>query len=88
MSFKLLQFSPQASTRIRMRELPERWIQGYEYPRGETFRPAWMEVDPDPSRDGEKPRSSWGAISGLALSLTIGSAFWIGLGLLVARALR
>lgn len=88
MSFKLLQFSPQASTRVRMRTIPERWTEAYEYSRGATYLPSWMEVDPDTSWDAEKRRINWGAISGLALSLAIGGSFWIGLGMLVAHALR
>lgn len=88
MSFKLLQFSPQASTRIRMRAVPEHWTQPYEYSRGATYLPSWMEVDSDPAWDAEKRRINWGAVSGLALSLAIGGGFWVALGLLLARALR
>ena len=87
MSFKLLQFSPEASTRVRMRAVPERWTRSYEYSRGATFLPVWMDVDPDPSRDAET-RINWGAISGLAFSMVVGAGFWVGLGMLVARALR
>jgi hypothetical protein len=87
MSFKLLQFSPQPSTRIRMRNVPDRWTEGYEYARGVTFLPSWME-DSEPSWDAETRRVNWGAISGLVLSLAIGGGFWVGLGLLVARAVR
>ena len=88
MSFKLLQFSPQVSTRVRLRQVPERWTQAYEYSRGATYLPSWMELDSEPSWDSEKRRIDWGAVSGLALSLAIGGGFWVGLGLLVARALR
>ena len=88
MSFKLLQFSPEASTRVRMRTVPERWTRSYEYSRGTTFLPVWMDVDPDPSWDGGKRHLNWGAVSGLAISMAIGSGFWVGLGLLVAKALH
>ena len=84
MGFKLLQFSPQASTRVRMRAIPERWTQAYEYSR---ILPSWMEVDA-PSWNSQERRINWGAVSGLALSLAIGGGFWVALGLLLARALR
>lgn len=88
MTFRLLQFSPQASTRVRMRMIPERWIRGYEYSQGATFLPSWMEVDPDPQDAAGQRRINWGAISGLALCLAVSGGFWLGLGLLVVRALR
>jgi hypothetical protein len=86
MSFKLLQFSPQASTHaVRMRIIPERWTEGYEYSRGVRFLPAWMEDEYDASG---KRHVNWGALSGLALSLAISGSFWIGIGLLVARIVK
>lgn len=88
MSFKLLQFSPEASTRVRMRTVPKHWTSGYEYSRGANVLPTWMDADHDSIWDEEKRRINWGAISGLVLSLAIGCSFWIGLGMLVAKALR
>lgn len=86
MSFKLLQFSPQTSTRaIRMRMIPERWTEGYEYSRGVRFLPAWME---DEGGASAKRHINWGAVSGLALSFVISGSFWIGVGLLVARLVK
>jgi hypothetical protein len=86
MSFKLLQFSPQTSTRaVRMRMIPERWTEGYEYSRGVGFLPAWMEDDSNASR---KRQINWGALSGLALSFVISGSFWVGVGLLVARIVK
>jgi len=86
MSFKLLQFSPQASTHaVRMRIIPERWTEGYEYSRGVRFLPAWMEDECDASG---KRHINWGALSGLALSLLISGSFWVGIGLLVARIVK
>ena len=86
MSFKLLQFSPQTSTRaVRMRIIPERWTEGYEYSRGVRFLPAWMEDESDASG---KRHINWGAIYGLALSFAISGSFWVGIGLLVARIVK
>lgn len=86
MSFKLLQFSPETSTRaVRMRMIPERWTEGYEYSRGVRVLPAWMEDEGGASR---KRHVNWGAISGLALSLVISGSFWVGVGLLVARVVK
>lgn len=85
MSCKLLQFSPQASTRaVRMKMISERWPEGYECSRGVGFLPAWMDND-----SGETRRHiNWGAISGLALSLAISGSLWAGIGLLIARVVR
>lgn len=87
MSFKLLQFSPEASTRVRMHTVPERWTTSYEYSRGVNLTHIWAD-DHGSMWDEEKRRPNWGAISGLALSIAIGGGFWLGLGMLVARALR
>ena len=88
MSFKLLQFSPPESTRaLRMKIVPERWTEGYEYSRGVRFLPAWLDNDSDfGERTGR--RVDWGAMSGLALSLAISGGFWLGLGLLIARVVK
>ncbi|MGC2447257.1 MAG: hypothetical protein WA477_06390 [Candidatus Sulfotelmatobacter sp.] len=88
MSFKLLQFSPLESTRaIRMKDIPERWTEGYEYSRGVRFLPAWLEDDTD-FAEGTGRHIKWAAISGLALSVAISGGFWVGLGLLIARLVR
>ncbi len=85
MSFKLLQFSPQTSTRaVRMRVIPERWTEGYEYSRGVRFLPAWMEDESDASGK----RINWGAFCGLALSFVISGSFWAGVGLLIAHIVK
>ena len=88
MSYKLLQFSPEASTRVRMRTVPERWTSSYEYSHAANILPTWVDADHESIWDEENRRINWGAISGLALSLAIGSSVWIGLGFLVARALK
>jgi hypothetical protein len=86
MSFKLLQFSPQTSTRaVRMKMVPERWTEGYEYSRGVRFLPAWME---DEGERSARRHINWGTLSGLALSFVISGSFWVGVGLLVARMVK
>jgi hypothetical protein len=37
------------------------------------------------NEDGERERTNWGAIYGLALSLVVSAGFWTGVGLLVER---
>ena len=88
MSFKLLPFSPEASTRVRMQGVPERWTTSYEYSRGISHMPFFADDAHDSVWDGNDRRLNWEGISGLALSLMIGGGFWVGLGLLVAKALR
>jgi hypothetical protein len=92
MSFKLLEFSPQESTRaVRLKMVPERWTEGYEYSRGVRYLPAWLENDSDSllaGMTGTRRRINWAAISGLALSLVISGSFWAGIGFLVARVVK
>lgn len=88
MSFKLLQFSPQTSTRaVRLRDIPERWTDGYEHSQGVKFLPAWLDDDSAPASTGKR-RTNWRAISGMALSLVISGGFWAGVGLLIARIVK
>lgn len=79
MSSKLLQFSPQASTRVlRLRDIPERWS---GLSSSTDVADSWSEFEQvDPHK-----KLNWGAISGLALSVTFSATFWIGLVVLVER---
>lgn len=82
MSFRLLQFSPQASSRvIRMRAVPQRWSSPTVDSRENAFLNSFLE------EDGLllERHLNWGAISGLALSLAVSAGFWAGLALLVER---
>lgn len=84
MSFRLLQFSPQGSSRvIRMRPIPEQWSSGM-YSTESGFVRAWLEHD----ETGIKTQTNWGAISGLALSAVISAGFWTGVALLIERVWR
>ena len=88
MSFKLLQFPPQPSTRVlRMTAVPARWIAPDGYMVEGGFLHSWLE-DEDVKNE-RSPRSlNWGAISGLVISLTISGAFWAGIGSLIAHFAR
>jgi hypothetical protein len=84
MSFRLLNFPPQTSTRT-MRD-PMRWM-GLDSGLGSGgFLSSWLDDDND--SDLSRRHVSWGAIAGLALSLVITSGFWAGLETLVARTVR
>ena len=87
MSIKVLQFPEQGSTRaIRLRAVPEAWVASYGVSRDTGFLSSWFEDDCEPN--GPEGRMNWGAISGLALSVTISVAFWVAVGLIVERFLR
>ena len=82
MSSKLLQFSPQASTRVlRLRAIPERWSGSFPSSTDVAALDSWSEYEVSDPRK----RLNWGAISGLALSVTFSAAFWIGLAVLIER---
>ena len=86
-SFKLLQFPPQPSTRaVRMTAVPARWVAPEGCMVDAGFLHSWLE-DED-ANSGLSPRKlNWGAISGLVISLSISGAFWIGVGSLIALLL-
>jgi hypothetical protein len=80
--FKLLQFSPQGSSRvIRMRAIPEQWSGSRLYSTDSGFVQAWLEHEE--SCVGQ--RTNWAAISGLALSAVISAGFWTAVAVLIER---
>lgn len=82
MSFKLIQFPAQASTRTM--RVPVRWIGLDGNIGGSGFLGAWLGDDND-----QTSRSfNWGALAGFAISFLIGGGFWAGVGLLIARMVR
>src|ERR1700758_380588 len=83
MSFKLLQFPPQASTRSM--RVPLRWMALDGCMGGNQFLSLWLGDDHD--SDQSRQRLNWGALAGLAASFVISGGFWAGVGVLVARAL-
>ncbi len=88
MTFKMYQFSPESNSRvIRMIAIPERWSTPYSPDLG--FLHSWLQDDDDSRSEGAPRRQvNWGAISGLALSLTISVTFWAGLAIAVERLLK
>ena len=88
MSFKLLQFPPQPSTRVlRMTAIPARWIAPDGYMVDAGFLHSWLENENAKSTQVPK-RLNWGAMAGLVISLSISSAFWVGIGSLIAHFAR
>ena len=88
MSFKLLQFPPQPSTRVlRMSAVPARWIAHEGCMANGGFLHSWLEDD-DAKNERSHRGLNWGAVSGLVISLTISGAFWVGIGSLIAHFAR
>ena len=83
-SFKLLPFPPQASTRTMRVPMP--WV-GLDGSMGGTgFLSSWLGDDND--SDPQQRGVNWGAIAGLAVALMISAGFWAGVRVMVARAFR
>ena len=84
MSFKLVNFPPQASTRAM--RVPVRWICLDSGLGGSRFLSSWLGDDNDPDQPGM--RINWGAVAGLTLSFAISGGFWAGVGLLIVRNVK
>ena len=84
MSFRLVNFPPQVSTR-EMR-VPVRWMSLDSGLGGSGFLSSWLGGNND--SDQPRRRINWGALAGLALSFLITGGFWTGVGALVERTLR
>ena len=84
MSFKLVNFPPQASSRAM--RVPMRWMCLESGLGGSRFLSSWLGDDND--SDHRCRRINWGAIAGLALSFAISGGFWAGVGLLIARNVK
>ena len=86
MSYKVLQLSPQASTRFTRKRIAfENGMNRNSVDTG--FLESWFDNDFDLT-DGDALRTHWGAISGLALAITVSASFWAGVGWMVARGWR
>lgn len=84
MSFRLVQFPPQATTRSM--RVPVRWMELDECMGANRFLSSWL-GDND-NHDPSRRRLNWGAIAGVAISFVISSGFWAGVGILIARAVK
>jgi hypothetical protein len=82
-SFKLLPFPPQESTRAM--RVPMRWMDLGSGLGGSLFLSSWLADD----NDSDPPRRhvNWGVVAGLEL-FVIGGGFLSGVGVLLVRALK
>lgn len=86
MSLNVLRLPLQGSTRaIRWRAVAETWA-GPFGSRDMGLLPSLLEDDSELNRSAG--RVHWGAVCGLALSVTVSTVFWAGVALLVQHFLR
>ena len=76
MSYKVLQLSPPASTRVTRPFLPSRDI---------GFVQSWFEGGSIRDENAERRHLNWGAVAGLAISVALSATFWAGVVWMVAR---
>ena len=79
MSYKVLQLSTPASTRLTGPFLPSEDM---------GFLQSWFEGGSIRDENSQHRHINWGAILGLALSLALSATFWAGLVWMVARISR
>ncbi len=85
MSYKALQLSPQASTRIIRRIAGQNSWRIASTPLDMGFLQSWFECEPDPDDDDTRRHINWGAILGLGLSIGVSASCWIGVAWMVER---
>jgi hypothetical protein len=85
MSYRVLQLSPQSSTRTNRRRILESWKAPSTNVLDMGFLPSWFEYDPELDEGSADARTNWGAISGLALSIAFSATFWVGVAWVVGR---
>jgi hypothetical protein len=87
MSYRVLQLSPQSSTRTRRRRINvlESWKAPSTNVLDIGFLGSWFEPDSKLDEHREDIRTNWGAISGLALAVVFSAGFWAGVGWFVGR---
>jgi hypothetical protein len=94
MSYRVLQLSPQASTRVTRRRIAvqDSWgarsAPSLDLSLDTEFLRSWFECDPDFDQGNAYDRTNFGVISGLALSVAVSASFWAGVGWIVARVWR
>ena len=86
MSFRVLQLSPQASTRFTRRKvvIQQPWSAPSNSPMEEGFLQTWFESD----GDLDDRATNWGAVYGLALSVALSASFWVAVAWIVGRVSR
>jgi hypothetical protein len=84
MSYKVLQLSPQASTRIPRISFVHQDPWNLQGSRDIGFLRSWFEDDSnfDPT---VRNHTNWNAIAGLALTIAVSASFWAGIGWVIAR---
>ena len=82
MSYKVLQLSPHASTRI---SFASRAPWNRQVSRDIDFLRAWFEDDSDLDLSIVCDRTNWNAIAGLAFTIAVSASFWAGIGWVIAR---
>ena len=87
MSYRVLQLSPQSSTRISRKRITVRefWTGTSTNVLDIGVLRSWLEYDSEFDEDGEYGRSNWGTVSGLALSVVLSASFWVGVAWIVGR---
>jgi len=83
MSGKVLQLSPQTSTRFTSSRTTVQDPRSAQSARALDmgFLPSWFESDPHKG----SPGINWGPISGLALSVVVSGSVWAGVAWIVVR---
>jgi len=90
MSYRVLQLSPQSSTRFTRRRIAvqDSWrtpsINGLDIGSLES----WFEYDSELGESNADGHTNWGVISGLALSIAFSASFWAGVAWVVGRVWR
>lgn len=87
MSYRVLQLSPQSSTRFTRRRVvvQDSWRARSTHELNMGFLGSWFETDSKLDEDIAHGPTNWGAISGLALSIAFSASFWVGVAWVVAR---
>jgi hypothetical protein len=90
MSYRILQLSPQASTRFGSRRNTVRgpWNERSTPALDLGFVDSWFERDSDLDGSFGGRQTNWGAISGLALSVAASACFWAGVAWMIGRVWR
>jgi hypothetical protein len=89
MSYKVLQLSPRASTRVTRTQIAgEISWRIASAPLDIGFPHSWFEGDPDLDEGDTRRHINWGAILGLGLSIAVSASFWVGIAWMVERISR